>query len=125
MVGIPWEGHVAFLDAGRERSIERRVRDAVAQCRDHPGVVYSIGNEIPANLVRWQGIRRTERFLERLAGTVKDSDAAALVTYANYPTTEYSSFRLSISSRSTSSSRATSILPPTSGDFKTSRADGH
>jgi O-antigen biosynthesis protein len=90
MAGLPWEGHVAFLDSGRGGSIERRIRSGVAECREHDAVLcYSIGNEVPATLVRWQGTRRTERFLDRLVSAVKDEDPGALVTYANYPTTEY------------------------------------
>ena len=35
------------------------------------------------------GARRIERFLERLYRAAKDEDPAALVTYVNYPSTEY------------------------------------
>jgi GT2 family glycosyltransferase len=91
MVGLPWEQHVAFLDDGaRRESIERRVRAAVRACAGHPAILwYAIGNEIPAPIVRWHGRRRVERFLERLYRVVKDEDPSALVTYVNYPTTEY------------------------------------
>jgi GT2 family glycosyltransferase len=50
---------------------------------------YAIGNEIPTPVVRWFGRGRIERLLARLAGVVRREDAAALVTYANYPSTEY------------------------------------
>jgi glycosyltransferase involved in cell wall biosynthesis len=91
MVGVPWEQHVAFLDdPARVRSIEARVRAGVAACAGHPAVLaYVIGNEIPAPIVRWHGRRRVERFLERLYRAAKDVDPDALVTYANYPSTEY------------------------------------
>jgi len=91
MVGIPWEQHVAFLDDRRRaRSIERRVREGVRACAGHPAVLgYAIGNEIPASIVRWHGRRRVERFLERLYRAAKAEDPAALVTYVNYPSTEY------------------------------------
>jgi GT2 family glycosyltransferase len=91
MVGLAWEQHVAFLD---DRSLAARVargveRDAAA-CAGHPAVLcFAIGNEIPSSIVRWHGARDIERFLERLYRTVKDVDEKALVTYANYPTTEY------------------------------------
>ena len=39
--------------------------------------------------MRWHGRRRIERFLERLYDAAKAEDPAALVTYVNYPTTEY------------------------------------
>ncbi len=91
MVGIPWEQHVAFLDRGRRaRDIVRRVRDQVRACRAHPAVLcYAVGNEIPASVVRWHGRRRVERFLARLVKAAKREDPGALVTYVNYPSTEY------------------------------------
>jgi GT2 family glycosyltransferase len=90
-VGIPWEQHVAFLDQKwRARSIEERVRAAVAACAGHPAILcYAVGNEIPAPIVRWHGARRTERFLERLHAAAKSEDPEGLVTYVNYPSTEY------------------------------------
>jgi len=91
MVGLPWEQHVTFLDDKRRaEDIERRVRDGVRASAGHPAVLcYAIGNEIPASIVRWHGRRRVERFLKRLYDTVKTEDPQALVTYVNYPTTEY------------------------------------
>lgn len=91
MVGLPWEQHVDFLtDPSVAVSIERRVREGVRACADHPAVLcYAIGNEIPAPIVRWLGPAAVERFLERLFRTVKEEDPSALVTYVNYPSTEY------------------------------------
>jgi glycosyltransferase involved in cell wall biosynthesis len=39
--------------------------------------------------VRWYGHRRVERFLERLCDAVREEDPGGLVTYVNYPPTEY------------------------------------
>ena len=91
MVGIPWEQHVTFLDSAvRAREIERGIREAVCSCAKHPALLgYTIGNEIPSAIVRWYGHRRVERFLERLYCAAKDEDEEALVTYVNYPSTEY------------------------------------
>ena len=91
MVGLPWEQHITFLDdKDRMRSIEERVRVGVRACAGHPAVLcYAIGNEIPAPIVRWHGRRRVERFLARLYRAVKTEDPAGLVTYVNYPSTEY------------------------------------
>jgi GT2 family glycosyltransferase len=91
MVGLPWEQHIAFLDdPGRTKDVEERVRQAVRGCAGHPAVLaYSVGNEIPAPIVRWHGARRIERFLHRLYLSVKAEDPGALITYVNYPTTEY------------------------------------
>jgi GT2 family glycosyltransferase len=91
MVGLPWEQHVDFLaDRRRARSIEHRVRAGVCACAGHPAVLcYAVGNEIPAGIVRWCGHRRVERFLERLFQAAKEEDPEGLVTYVNYPSTEY------------------------------------
>jgi GT2 family glycosyltransferase len=91
MVGMPWEQHVAFLDDPKlVRSIRRRVSEGVRACAGHPAVLcYTIGNEIPAPIVRWHGRRRIESFLETLYHDVRDEDPGALTTYVNYPTTEY------------------------------------
>src|SRR5215217_7838019 len=68
MVGLPWEQHVAFLeDRKTRRSIEERIRAGVRACAGHPAVLcYAVGNEIPAQIVRWYGAARIERFLARL-----------------------------------------------------------
>ena len=91
MIGLPWEQHIAFLDdRKRADSIEQRVREAVRPYSGHPGVLcYTIGNEIPASIVRWHGRERIERFLHRLYRAAKDEDPGGLVTYVNFPTTEY------------------------------------
>ena len=91
MIGLPWEQHVAFLDNVRlARSIEEGMRAGVAACLGHPAVLcYSIGNEIPSSIVRWHGRHRVERYLEQLYRAVKAEDPHALVTYVNYPGTEY------------------------------------
>src|SRR5262245_60772639 len=62
MVGLAWEQHVAFLeDRQRMQDIEERVRAGVRSCAGHPAILgYSIGNEIPASMVRWYGRRRVE-----------------------------------------------------------------
>src|SRR5205085_12132206 len=50
---------------------------------------YSVGNEIPPDIVRWYGARRVERFLAELCDVAKQADPDGLATYANYPPTEY------------------------------------
>lgn len=91
MVGVPWEQHVAFLDSRRRATaIADRVAEGVRSCAAHPAVLcYAIGNEIPASIVRWHGRQPVERFLERLYRVAKAEDPTALVTYVNYPSTEY------------------------------------
>jgi O-antigen biosynthesis protein len=91
MVGLPWEQHISFLDdPAPRRLIEARTRSGVIACQRHPAVFcFAVGNEIPSGVVRWHGRRAVERFLDRLATTVKEEDPDALVTYVNYPSTEY------------------------------------
>ena len=91
MVGIPWEQHITFLDdRTRVRSIPQQVRAAVRSCGGHSAVLcYAVGNEIPSSIVRWYGHRRVENFLEEMYLVAKSEDPEALLTYVNYPTTEY------------------------------------
>jgi len=91
MVGLPWEQHVAFLDDRRRASaIVERVREFARTNVGHPAIFcYAVGNEIPAPIVRWHGKRPIERFIHRLFKAIKSVDPTALVTYVNYPTTEY------------------------------------
>ncbi len=91
MVGLPWEQHITFLDtAERRKDIIQRVKDGVLSCENHPAILcYTIGNEIPATIVRWYGKNKIEGFLKLLYKAVKQADPQGLVTYVNYPTTEY------------------------------------
>jgi O-antigen biosynthesis protein len=91
MAGLWWPQHVTFLDDRRRaRAIERTLRAAVRQYADHPALLaLALGNEIPAPIVRWHGASAIERHLSRLYDAAKDVDPGALVTYVNYPTTEY------------------------------------
>jgi GT2 family glycosyltransferase len=88
---VPWSKHLCFLDsAGAEREARELVRQAAKRGRKHPCVLaYSIGNEIPSNIIRWHGARHVERFLAELRDVCKQADPEGLVTYANYPSTEY------------------------------------
>lgn len=91
MAGLPWEQHITFLDsAATKNDIIRRVKEGVQPCINHPAILcFTIGNEIPAPIVRWYGKKKIENFLKQLYTAVKQVDAEALVTYVNYPTTEY------------------------------------
>jgi len=91
MVGLAAEREVGYLNDTRDlSSIEGRFRERVRSCLGHPAVLcYAIGNEIPAAVVRWFGRRRIEHFLARLAAVIREEDPEALVTYVNYPSTEY------------------------------------
>jgi GT2 family glycosyltransferase len=91
MVGLPVEREAMLLDdRKRARSLEEWVREGIRACAGHPAVLcYTIGNEIRGSIVRWHGHRRVERRLERLYRAAKAEDPDGLVTYVNYPSTEY------------------------------------
>ena len=91
MAGLAWEQHIAFLDErGRVAAIEASVREQAAACAGHLALLcFAVGNEIPTPIVRWHGRRRVERLIERLCEGVREQDPSALLTYVNYPSTEY------------------------------------
>jgi len=91
LVGLPVERYIGFLaDKKDAPDIEELVRAGVRASAGHPAVLgYAIGNEIPASVARWFGRRRVERYLERLYHAAKDEAPDSLVTYVNYPSTEY------------------------------------
>ncbi len=90
-IDVPWRKHLCFLDSREARG---EAREAVAAAAErglgHPCVLaYSIGNEVPADVVRWHGARRVERFLAELTDVARQADPEGLVTYASFPPTEY------------------------------------
>ena len=91
VVGLPWAEHVCFLeDRAVVRQVRAAVRDGVERCQLHPAIfAYLVGNEIPPDIVRWLGPERVKEFVEELAAEVKAIDPQALVSYANFPPTEY------------------------------------
>jgi GT2 family glycosyltransferase len=91
LAGLPWEQHIAFLSRRRRAAeIVSGLREEVGLAAGHPAILgYAVGNEIPASIVRWHGRRAVERFLNRLCSAVRDVDPQALVTYVNFPGTEY------------------------------------
>ena len=91
MIGLPWAQHVAFLD---DRRLLRRIRrEAAAHVRalgSHAAaLLFALGNEIPPPVVRWHGRARIERFLRELYVEVKAASPDSLLTYVNFPPTEY------------------------------------
>src|SRR5256885_708851 len=92
MVGLSAEQCVGFLIDGKKdvAEIAEMVCAKVRTCAGHRALLcYALGNEIPAPMARWLGRRKIERYLERLYRAVKAEDPDGLVTYVNYPTTEY------------------------------------
>lgn len=96
MAGVFWPDWRYLV--GSSRSEVRRVtREARAEVelqakrlagRDEVLAV-SLGNEVPADVLRWYGTDRVARALDELVDVVRSVDDELLVTYANYPTAEY------------------------------------
>jgi O-antigen biosynthesis protein len=91
MIGLPWSQHVAFLDDARlTREIRREIASHVRTLGSHPAaLLFAVGNEIPPSVVRWHGHRRVTRFLEDLYEEARSASPHSLLSYVNYPPTEY------------------------------------
>jgi len=92
MVGLCAEQYVGYLldPLKRAPDIKARIREKVRKIRKHPGLLcYSIGNEITAPVARMLGRKKVERYLWRLYDVIKAEDPNGIVTYVNYPSTEY------------------------------------
>ena len=73
------------LDAGL-----RALDEALELSADRPEVLaISVGNEVPADVVRAHGIGRVEDGIETLIEAVHAADVGMLATYSNFPTTEF------------------------------------
>jgi glycosyltransferase involved in cell wall biosynthesis len=92
MVGLSAEQYIGFLiDTDKQApDVEGIIREKVSALKGHPALLcYAIGNEIAASVARWLGHKKVERYLRSIFEVVKDEDPDGLVTYVNYPTTEY------------------------------------
>ena len=91
MVDVPWNQHLCFLDSREQRaSALAAVRRAVTVCAGHPAVLaLSLANEITPDILRWSGARAVAEFLGRLAFEAHRLDPKCLVTYSNFPPTEF------------------------------------
>jgi glycosyltransferase involved in cell wall biosynthesis len=90
-VGVDWTWQACFLDSHEMAESNRKfMREAVRPIAGHPAILaYSLGNEIPPDVVRWCGPDRVNAYLAKLADDVHGLDPDALVSYANFPSTEY------------------------------------
>ncbi len=96
LAGVFWPDW-RYLVGASPRELRRIARAAEAetrlQARRLAGcdavLALSMGNEVPADVVRWFGTDRIARTIARLGETVHEEDPDLLVTYANYPTAEY------------------------------------
>lgn len=92
MVGLSAEQYVGYLIDKKKKgpNVAELIRAKVRPVAGHPALLCcALGNEISAHNVRWIGRRRIEGYLKGLYHAVKEEDPEAIVTYVNYPTTEY------------------------------------
>ena len=91
LIDVPWPKHLVFVDDESLKEQGREaVRSAARECGNHPAVfAISVVNEIPADIVRYSGPERIADFIDELVGVAKEEAPDCLVTFANYPTTEY------------------------------------
>jgi GT2 family glycosyltransferase len=72
------------------RAAREEVRSAARRLAGNEHVLgLSLGNEVPADVLRWHGIDIVADTIRELVEVVRDEDPDQLVTYANYPTAEY------------------------------------
>jgi glycosyltransferase involved in cell wall biosynthesis len=89
ILGVPWPQHLCLDRVGRQEVL-CQVREVARTCGRHPAVLMCcVGNEIPTQIVRWYGKEQSERFIHDLYDAAHDAAADTLVTYVNYPSTEY------------------------------------
>ncbi len=72
------------------REARQEVRAAAQRLAGDPRILgLSLGNEVPADVLRWHGLETVANTLNELVEIVREVDPSRLVTYANYPTAEY------------------------------------
>ncbi|MFC1579217.1 glycoside hydrolase family 2 TIM barrel-domain containing protein [Pseudomonadota bacterium] len=92
MVGLSAEQYAGYLADKKKDApdVVALVKQKVQTVAGHPALLcYAVGNEIQASLVRWIGRKKVERYIRKIYKAIKDVDPQGLVTYVNYPTTEY------------------------------------
>jgi hypothetical protein len=88
---VAWPKNLNFVgDPDLTRQAHDAVRHAARTAGNHPALfAISVVNEIPAEIVRFMGAKRIECFIDDLVATAKAVAPHCLVTFANFPTTEY------------------------------------
>ncbi len=91
MISLGCEQYIGYLaDTQKKFDIFGHMKREVDAVKAHPAIFcYSLGNEMQPSFVRWFGPRKIEAFLRDLTTRLRDWDPSCLVTYVNFPTTEY------------------------------------
>lgn len=86
-----------YLLGGSRRDFRRIAREARVEVRETARRLegnehvlgLALGNEIPADVLRWYGTDAVADVIRALVEEVRTEDPTQLITYANYPTAEY------------------------------------
>jgi len=91
LLDVAWPKNMTFVgDAEITRQAHEAVRTAASKCGNHPAIfAISVVNEIPPDIVRYVGKDKVEAFVDALVEICKSEAPDCLVTFANFPTTEY------------------------------------
>jgi O-antigen biosynthesis protein len=93
----PFYADWRYLSGVSQRDLRRVLREAKVEVREtarrlqgrEEVFALCLGNEIPADVVRWVGTSTIASAIDELVEVVREEDPDRLVTYANYPTAEY------------------------------------
>jgi GT2 family glycosyltransferase len=88
---VAWAKNLNFIDdEALMEQARQAVRGVAHECGNHPAVLaLSVVNEIPPDIVRYVGRKKIEAFVDELVAIAKSEAPECLVTFANFPTTEY------------------------------------
>ena len=88
---IAWGKNLVFTDDDTVMNDARqRVRSAARACGNHPAMfAISVVNEVPPDIVRYVGAEKVADFIDELVEISKEEAPDCLVTFANFPSTEY------------------------------------
>src|SRR5258708_49236 len=91
MIDVPWQKHRCFFeDWSAVEEARLRVAAVARELGNHPGVfALSVANELPADIVRYYGTGRVERFLSELLDIAKTEAPDCLTCFGTFPTTEF------------------------------------
>jgi glycosyltransferase involved in cell wall biosynthesis len=88
---VAWAKNLTFtVDEALMEQAREAIRRAARECGNHPAIfAISVVNEIPPDIVRYVGREKIEDFVDELVEIAKREAPGCLVTFANFPTTEY------------------------------------
>src|SRR5947207_4578580 len=90
-IDVAWPKNLTFShDEKVKQEARQAVRTAARECGNHPATfAISVVNEIPPDIVRFIGREKIEDFVDELVDIAKAEAPQCLITFANFPTTEY------------------------------------